>query len=259
MKMMSSFIESAQRKVEGMNYDSRKHVVEYDEVLRRQREVIYKQRNDILVLEDMEPVVKKMMASVTERHVSKYADFDKKNPTVNASELQKNFLQIFFNYQEFEGLSLEDAKAKVLEHFYKNLEDKKNAIPYEIYTEFMKVISLRVVDKYWMDHIDQMSSLRQSIGLKSYAQLNPLREYREIGFQMFDEMICNIEDNVSLNVNRAQIRDNLEREQVAKPTGTSGGSDEPMKRKPVKVGQKVGRNDPCPCGSGKKYKQCCGK
>ena len=264
MKMMSNFIESAQRKVEGMNYDSRKHVVEYDEVLRRQREVIYKQRNDILVLDDMEPVVKKMMVSVTNRHVSKYALYDKKNPTVDAERLQKEFLQLYFNINEFEdgefeGLELEAAKEKVLEHFYKNLEDKKNAIPHEVYIEFMKVILLRIVDKYWMDHIDQMSSLRQSIGLKSYAQLNPLREYREIGFQMFDEMICNIEDNVTVNINRAQIRDNLEREQVAKPTGTSGGSDEPIKRKPVTVGQKIGRNDPCPCGSGKKYKQCCGK
>jgi len=264
MKMMSNFIESAQRKVEGMNYDSRKHVVEYDEVLRRQREVIYKQRNDILVLDDMEPVVKKMMASVTNRHVSKYALYDKKNPTVDAERLQKEFLQLYFNINEFEdgefeGLELEAAKEKVLEHFYKNLEDKKNAIPHEVYIEFMKVILLRIVDRYWMDHIDQMSSLRQSIGLKSYAQLNPLREYREIGFQMFDEMICNIEDNVTVNINRAQIRDNLEREQVAKPTGTSGGSDEPIKRKPVTVGQKIGRNDPCPCGSGKKYKQCCGK
>ena len=264
MKMMSNFIESAQRKVEGMNYDSRKHVVEYDEVLRRQREVIYKQRNDILVLDDMEPVVKKMMASVAERHVNKYALYDKKNPTVDLERFQKEFLQLYFNINEFEedefvGLDLDACKEKVLEHFYKNLEDKKNAIPHEIYIEFMKVILLRIVDKFWMDHIDQMSSLRQSIGLKSYAQLNPLREYREIGFQMFDEMICNIEDNVTVNINRAQIRDNLEREQVAKPTGTSGGSDEPIKKKPVTVGQKVGRNDPCPCGSGKKYKQCCGK
>ncbi len=264
MKMMSNFIESAQRRVEGMNYDSRKHVVEYDEVLRRQREVIYKQRNDILILDDMEPVVKRMMSSVTERHVSKYAQYDKKNPTVDSEQLQKNFLQLFFNLNEFEegefeGLDLESAKAKVLDRFYQNLEDKKNAIPHEMYVEFMKVILLRIVDKFWMDHIDQMSSLRQSIGLKSYAQLNPLREYREIGFQMFDEMICNIEDNVTVNINRAQIRDNLEREQVAKPTGTSGGSDEPIKKKPVTVGQKVGRNDPCPCGSGKKYKQCCGK
>jgi preprotein translocase subunit SecA len=264
MKMMSNFIESAQRRVEGMNYDSRKHVVEYDEVLRRQREVIYKQRNDILVLDEMEPVVKKMMASVTNRHVSKYVQYDKKNPIVDAEQLQKNFLQLFFNLQEFEEdefaqLDLEAAKAKVLDRFYQNLEDKKNMIPHEMYVEFMKVILLRIVDKFWMDHIDQMSSLRQSIGLKSYAQLNPLREYREIGFQMFDEMICNIEDNVTVNINRAQIRDNLEREQVAKPTGTSGGSDEPVKKKPVTVGQKVGRNDPCPCGSGKKYKQCCGK
>ena len=109
-----------------------------------------------------------------------------------------------------------------------------------------------------MNHIDQMSSLRQSVGLKSYAQLNPLREYQELGFEMFNDMIASIENDVVLNINRAQIRDNLQREEVAKPTSTSSGKEE-VKRRPVKKSQKVGRNDPCPCGSGRKYKQCCGR
>ena len=109
-----------------------------------------------------------------------------------------------------------------------------------------------------MNHLDQMSSLRQSVGLKSYAQLNPLREYQELGFEMFNEMLANIENDIVLNINRAQIRDNLQREEVAKPTNTSSGKEE-LKRRPVKKAEKVGRNDPCPCGSGKKYKQCCGK
>ena len=142
--------------------------------------------------------------------------------------------------------------------FIENLEDKKNTFPKEIYDEFMKVVLLKVVDRYWMNHLDQMSSLRQSVGLKSYAQLNPLREYQELGFEMFNEMLSNIENDIVLNINRAQIRDNLQREEVAKPTSTSSGKEE-LKRRPVKKSEKVGRNDPCPCGSGRKYKQCCGK
>ena len=264
MKIMTNFIESAQKRVEGSNYDRRKSVVEYDEVLRLQREVIYKQRNDILSIDDMEPVIIKMMTSVTNRHVPSYVQMESKNQVIDANRFEKEFLPVFFNHgsfeeDEFNGLTVDAAKQKVLDKFLSNLEEKKDAISIEMYREFLKVILLRVVDSYWMNHIDAMSGLRQSIGLKSYSQQNPLREYREIGFQMFDEMICKIEDNVSLNINRALIRDNLEREQVAKPTGTSGGSDEVVKKKPVTVNKKPGRNDPCPCGSGKKYKNCCGK
>ena len=111
-----------------------------------------------------------------------------------------------------------------------------------------------------MNHIDQMSSLRQSVGLQSYAQIDPLREYQNIGFEMFSNMISSIEDEVVLLVSRAQVRDNTKREEQAKITGTSGGGDESLKKKPVKnKDEKVGRNDPCPCGSGLKYKHCCGK
>lgn len=264
MKIMSNFIEGAQKRVEGYNYDRRKSVVEYDEVLRKQREVIYKQRNDILSLEDMEPTIVKMMTSVVNRFVPRFVMNDKKGEMIDAERLTKEFIHVFFSMgdfeeDEFEGLNVEAAKEKALNKFLSNLEEKKQLFPPEIYQEFMKVILLRIVDKYWMDHIDAMSDLRQSIGLKSYAQMNPLREYQDLGFQMFDEMICNIENDVTLNINRAQVRQNLEREQVAKPIGTSGGSDEPVRRKPVVSNKKPGRNDPCPCGSGKKYKNCCGR
>ena len=185
-KMFSRFVESAQKKVEGSNYDRRKSVVEYDEVLRKQREI--------------------------------------------------------------------DERLKYL----RNLEEKKKAVPLEIFQEFLKVVLLRVVDKYWMDHIDQMSDLRQSIGLQSYAQINPLREYQEIGYQTFNDMIATINDEVTLTVNRAVLRENLQREEQAKVTGTNAGNSETTKRKPIVNKNKVGRNDPCPCGSGKKYKHCCG-
>ena len=263
MKVLSKFIEGAQRKVEGFNFDNRKSVVEYDEVLRKQREVIYKQRNDILLLDDMEPVVHKMMASVVSRKVPTYFTMDRKQEIFDSEHFNKEFIMRFFNLgnveeDEFENKSSSELQEYILNKFYANLEEKKEIVPIEQYREFLKVVLLKVVDRYWMDHIDQMSSLRQSIRLQSYAQLNPLREYQEIGYEMFTNMIASIEDDVVQLINRAQVQQNLQREEVAKPTGTSGGSDEPVKRRPVKAADKVGRNDPCPCGSGRKYKHCCG-
>ena len=263
MKVLSKFIEGAQRKVEGFNFDNRKSVVEYDEVLRKQREVIYKQRNDILLLDDMEPVVHKMMASVVSRKVPTYFTMDRKQEIFDSEHFNKEFIMRFFNLgnveeDEFEDKSSSELQEYILNKFHANLAEKKEIVPIEQYREFLKVVLLKVVDRYWMDHIDQMSSLRQSIRLQSYAQLNPLREYQEIGYEMFTNMIASIEDDVVQLINRAQVQQNLQREEVAKPTGTSGGSDEAIKRRPVKASDKVGRNDPCPCGSGRKYKHCCG-
>ena len=263
MKMMSRFIEGAQKRVEGYNFDRRKSVVEYDEVLRKQREIIYGQRKDVLFQESIESTIHHMMKGVSSRFVNKYTIEDKKTSTVDTDKFFKEFVRIFFNAgtfeeEDFENKTPADIETLVCEKFLENLEDKKNTFPKEIYEEFMKVVLLKVVDRYWMNHLDQMSSLRQSVGLKSYAQLNPLREYQELGFEMFNEMLANIENDIVLNINRAQIRDNLQREEVAKPTNASSGKEE-LKRRPVKKAEKVGRNDPCPCGSGKKYKQCCGK
>ena len=264
MKVLSKFIESAQRKVEGYNFDNRKSVVEYDEVLRKQREVIYKQRNDILFLDDMEPVVLKMMDSVVTRRIPMYYTVDHKTEVFDKERFNKEFVRMFFNLttvdeDEFDDKSLTELQTYVIDKFHEGLDDKKEIVPLEQFREFLKVVLLRVIDRHWMEHIDQMSSLRQSIRLQSYAQLNPLREYQEIGFEMFNNMIASIEDEVVQLINRAQVQQNLQREEVAKPTGTSGGSDDTTKRKPVKAGEKVGRNDPCPCGSGRKYKHCCGQ
>ena len=263
-KMFSRFVESAQKKVEGFNFDRRKSVVEYDEVLRKQREIIYGQRKDILFLDDMEPQIERMMDSVIERYIDQYVVSEKKHARIDVDKFFEEFVNKFFNLNtfeesDFENETPESVKEMIKEQFLTNLNEKKEIVPVEVYQEFLKVILLRSVDKYWMDHIDQMSSLRQSIGLQSYAQINPLREYQNIGFEMFETMVSNIEDEVVVFVSRAQLRDNLQREEVAKPTGTSGGSEETSKRKPVvNKNQKVGRNDPCPCGSGKKYKHCCG-
>ena len=264
-KMFSRFVESAQKRIEGANFDRRKNVVEYDEVLRKQREIIYGQRKDILFLDDMEPIVLRMFRSVVDRLVPTFQDFeDKRNKGVDTERFMKEFCNKYFNYGtfeafEFDDLSIEEVKDVVYNKLVENLHEKRELVSIEAYQEFMKVVLLRTVDRYWMDHIDQMSSLRQSIGLQSYAQVNPLREYQTIGFDMFQELIANIENEVTVYASRAQLRDNLKREEVAKPTGTHSGNDEPTKRKPVvNKNKKVGRNDPCPCGSGKKYKFCCG-
>lgn len=263
-KMFSRFVESAQKKVEGANYDSRKNVVEYDEVLRKQREVIYGQRKDILFLDDMEPTIRKMIKNVVKRNIGGYIVHEKKNSEVDAVRFMNEFASKFFNrgkitIDEVEGLNEEQLSELIENKFIEELENKKTQVPNEVFQEFLKVVLLRVVDSHWMDHIDQMSNLRQSIGLQSYAQINPLREYQQIAFETFNDMIATINDEVVLNVNRVILRENLQREEQAKVTGTNAGADETAKRKPVvNKDKKVGRNDPCPCGSGKKYKFCCG-
>lgn len=263
-KMFSRFVESAQKKVEGANYDSRKNVVEYDEVLRKQREVIYGQRKDILFLDDMEPTIRKMIKNVVKRNIGGYIVHEKTNSEVDAVRFMNEFASKFFNrgkitIDEVEGLNEEQLSELIENKFIEELENKKTQVPNEVFQEFLKVVLLRVVDSHWMDHIDQMSNLRQSIGLQSYAQINPLREYQQIAFETFNDMIATINDEVVLNVNRVILRENLQREEQAKVTGTNAGADETAKRKPVvNKDKKVGRNDPCPCGSGKKYKYCCG-
>ena len=244
--------------------DSSKNVVEYDEVLRKQREVIYGQRKDILFLDDMEPTIRKMIKNVVKRNIGGYIVHEKKNSEVDAVRFMNEFASKFFNrgkitIDEVEGLNEEQLSELIENKFIEELENKKTQVPNEVFQEFLKVVLLRVVDSHWMDHIDQMSNLRQSIGLQSYAQINPLREYQQIAFETFNDMIATINDEVVLNVNRVILRENLQREEQAKVTGTNAGADETAKRKPVvNKDKKVGRNDPCPCGSGKKYKYCCG-
>ena len=267
-KLFSKFVESAQKKVEGDNFDRRKSVVEYDEVLRKQREIIYGQRKDVLFLDSVEPIVIRMINSVINKYLSKYAENDNKHlkgKGVLVDELLNEFCGKFFNRNTFNedhflDATLDETKEIIFDKFIEGLKEKKEIFP-DLYEEFLKVIVLKVVDKHWMDHIDQMSSLRQSVGLQSYAQIDPLREYQNIGYDMFTSMISSIEDEVVIFVSRAQVRDNTQREEQAKITGTSGSNDDSLKRKPVTKGkdEKVGRNDPCPCGSGLKYKHCCGK
>ena len=263
-KMFSRFVESAQKKIEGNNYDSREQVLKYDEVLRKQREIIYGQRNDILFYDDITPIILKMMKNTCDRLVHNVVDLNKVITLDEATKLLDNLNGKYFplNYLDPEKIVNKkgsEISAYLLSRCQDLLEDKKERFPEPVYKEFLKVILLRVVDTYWMDHIDSMSELRQAVRLQSYAQKNPLREYQEIGFEKFETLVCNIEDDATKFINRAQIQDNLQREQVAKNTVASSGKEENTKRKPVKKEEKPGPNDPCPCGSGLKYKKCCGR
>ena len=260
-KTFSKFVEQAQRKIEGQNFDSRKTLLEYDEVLRKQRELIYKQRRDILFLPDLTDTVKKMFKDTMNMLVTEHTD----KGVIDRAKLYEGALKYFpadaISIEEINSLGEEELKEYLYARCLILLEDKKEKFPEPVYFEFLKVVLLRVVDTYWTEHIDAMSELRQAVRLQSYAQINPLREYKEVGFDKFETMINNIENDTTRYINRAQIQANLEREAVVKDTKAVSGKEENVKKKPVvkKDEPKVGRNDPCPCGSGKKYKNCCGR
>ena len=261
-KMFTKSVESAQRRVEGNNFDMRKTVLQYDDVMNKQREIIYAKRNEILDKDDIhEEVLKSIynhVADVVESHLLEdesrlnEKDIDEILEYINSNLLRKNIQK-----EEVNSLDIDDMIDYVNEKVVKEYEDKINEIPNEIKDEFEKVISLNVIDKYWMEQINTMSHLREGIILRQYAQDNPLRAYTEEGYELFDKMLENIDKNITLFLLKAEIRQNIERKEVVKNKVTND-SDQTHKGH-TKKSNKVGRNDLCPCGSGKKYKQCCGK
>ncbi|KPH76706.1 preprotein translocase subunit SecA [Oceanobacillus caeni] len=265
-KMVSRAVESAQKRVEGNNFDARKQVLSYDDVLREQREIIYKQRFEIIdTTENMREIIENMMKSTIDRIVSTHTqDNDEDN-----WDLQAIVDYAHGNLMDPEDVSINDLKGKesdeiseiLLEKAKEKYNQKSEELPPDQFQEFQKVIVLRTVDTKWMDHIDQMDQLRQGIHLRAYGQNDPLREYQLEGFHMFEDMVASIEEEAVKYILKAQIRENLQREEVVKNTqAVSGGSEEKKKvRKPYVKKVNVGRNDPCPCGSGKKYKNCHGK
>jgi len=262
MKFFSRVVERAQRQIEGNNFDRRKTVLQYDEVNRRQREVIYAQRKDILFNDDVRDIAVGMVERSIDKMVNTHIEQDSKEQLVNNEELYKLLLGRYFAPNVLSKSKLKDTPSNVYDYLMiiitEQIAEKEAKFTDGKFNEFLKAVILRVVDTYWVRHIDQMSELRQGITLQQYAQMNPLREYQDAGFSMFTEMISSIDDDVTRYVLRAQIRDNMQRVQVAKPTHTSSGKEETTKRKP-RTASKVGRNDPCPCGNGKKYKNCHGK
>ena len=261
-KAFTRSVEQAQKRVEGNNYDIRKNLLQYDDVMNNQREIIYGKRNQILDNESIhemvlssfrhhiEDVVKSHMAPANELTEDDYKDIKE---MVNENLLKKDLTDKEVNGKEPEELIDYICKKVIAEY-----EEKIKDIPEEVSKEFEKVITLQVVDNYWMEHINTMSHLREGIHLRGYAQEDPLRAYTMEGFDLFDSMLQRIDKDVSIFLLKAEIRQNIERKENTKNVTTNESEESAPKRKPKKS-KKIGRNEPCPCGSGKKYKQCCGK
>ena len=260
-KMLTNAIESAQKKIESNNFGIRKNLLEYDQVMNEQREIIYKERRQVLDGESMRDAIYKMITDITESKVDMVIGDDTDYDDWDLEELNSLLLPIIplapvkrgrINKPKKNAL-----KQQLKEEAVKLYEAKEAEFPEpEAIRELERVILLKVIDRKWMDHIDDMEQLRQGAGLQAYGQRDPLVEYKMNGYEMFDEMTENIkEDTVLLHV---RVEQKVEREQVAKVTGTN--KDESAVKAPVKrMDAKIYPNDPCPCGSGKKYKQCCGR
>ncbi|WP_456277664.1 preprotein translocase subunit SecA [Bacillus sp. AK128] len=265
-KIVSRAVESAQKRVEGNNFDSRKQLLQYDDVLRQQREVIYKQRYDVLASENLREVVEGMIKSTIDRQVQAHCPGNEEPEEWNLKAIvdftEANLLsEGELSENELRGKEAEEISEFIFGKAKAKYDEKESQLEPEQMREFEKVIVLRAVDSKWMDHIDAMDQLRQGIHLRAYGQIDPLREYQMEGFAMFESMIASIEEDVAKYVMKAQIRNNLERQEVAKGQAVipnAEGKEKP-KKKPVVKDVTIGRNDPCYCGSGKKYKQCCGQ
>ncbi|WP_066192345.1 MULTISPECIES: preprotein translocase subunit SecA [Gracilibacillus] len=264
-KMVSRAVESAQKRVEGNNFDARKTVLSYDDVLRQQREIIYKQRFDVIDSENLHDIIEQMIRTTLESTVSSYVS-DESEEDTNLSGLVEylhgNLLEEeWVTESDLQGKDKEEVIEWLMTKIQEKYQQKEEEFTSEKMREFEKVILLRTVDTKWMDHIDQMDQLRQGIHLRAYGQNDPLREYQMEGFAMFEQMVMTINEEVARYVMKAQIKDNVKREAVVKDTQAVSGDGEKKKKvkKPFVKAQEVGRNDPCPCGSGKKYKNCHGR
>lgn len=259
--MLSKSIESAQKRVEGNNFDIRKTLLQYDDVINQQREYIYEKRNEILDCDSIHETVletfKNFITDLVNSHIM---------PEGYLTENDLNEILEFTNEhllrRKLDLIDIKDrTEDELIEYLYervlKEYDEKLSEIPEEVANEFEKAISLRVIDTHWMNHINTMSHLREGIGLRSYAQENPLRAYTNEGFELYDELLNTIDQETTMFLLKSEIRQNIERKQVVKGKAVTDNN-KTKKATPKRV-NKIGRNDPCPCGSGKKYKQCCGK
>ena len=266
-RMLSNVIESAQRKIEGRNFSIRKNVLNFDDVMSRQREIIYAERSKVLEGENLHDNIVNMLKGSIRDYVDTFLADDAIHDNWNLDGLRDHFRgflttdnDLRFNAEELGNTSKDDIFDMLFDRAMKIYEQREDAIGSEMMRELERVVLLRTVDSKWMNHIDDMEELKRGIHLRSYGQHDPVVEYRKEGFDMFDEMIASIREDTSRLVLTVQIKqnENIEREQVAKPTtAIHGESDGTVKKRPVRNVQKIGRNDPCPCGSGKKYKKCC--
>ena len=268
-KMLTNAIESAQRQVESKNFQQRKNVLEYDDVMNTQREVIYKQRRQVLDGEDMKASMENMIRTTIHNAIHGHMGEQKHMNAESFREALAPFRGVFLlpdelklTDEELQKYSAEDLCSLVEERAFDVYQKKEEALGSPLMRELERVMMLRVVDEYWMDHLDNMNELRQGIGLRAYGQEDPVVAYKREGYEMFEEMIAAIQEETVRRVFivRIQVKNGegtVERKRVAKVTGTSGGGDGSVKQQPVvHKGVKIGRNDPCPCGSGLKWKKC---
>ena len=260
-KTMTRNVETAQKKVEGNNFDIRKSLLQYDDVMGRQREIMYERRNEILdsdsIHESIINLIKDHIYNLVMSHLveqPELLEFDCSEicEYVNENLLRNSNMKLSEIINKSKDEVIQILEDKIIGEYENKIKD----LPEEIVNDFEKVIALRVIDTHWMEHINTMDHLKEGIGLRSYAQNNPLVEYTNEGFQLFDEMLDTINREITKYLLKAEIKQNLERKEVAKPTGTNDSKD---KVKTTRKVEKIGRNEPCPCGSGRKYKVCCGK
>ena len=260
-KMLTNAIENAQKKIESNNYGIRKNLLEYDQVMNEQREIIYEERR-VLNGESMRDAIYKMITDIVENSVDTAINDDMDAEEWNFNELNSLLLPIVpiqpVALSRVTKKTKNGLKHQLKEEAVKLYESKEAEFPEpEAIREIERVILLKVIDRKWMDHIDDMEQLRQGVGLQAYGQRDPLVEYKMNGYEMFDAMTENIKEDTVRLLLHVKVEQKVEREEVAKVTGTN--KDDSLQKGPVKKEVKVYPNDPCPCGSGKKYKQCCGR
>ena len=264
-KMLSGAIENAQKQVESRNFQTRKTVLEYDDVMNTQRQVIYEERRKVLDGANLKDSIQKMLTTVLTNavhgHMGERKHLDAEAWREVCAPFRGMFLrpdELLLTDGELEGKSADDLVALLQERADEIYARKEQELGEPLMRELERVMMLRVVDEYWMDQIDAMQDLRQGIGLRAYGQSDPVVEYKREGYEMFEEMIAAIQEETIRRIflARVQVGGAVKRERVARVTGESGGSDQTVKKQPVKKVTKIGRNDPCPCGSGKKWKKC---
>ena len=261
-KTFTRSIGTAQKRVEGNNFDIRKNLLQYDDVMNNQREIIYDKRNQILDNDSIHEMVlstfRHHIEDLVKSHLAPEGYLTEDDYKDIREFVNENLLRKDLKLKDLENQSDEELIDFISKEVIKEYEDKLKDIPEEVTKEFEKVITLQVLDNYWMEHINTMSHLREGIHLRGYAQEDPLRAYTMEGFDLFDAMMQKIDKDVSIFLLKAEIRQNIERKPQEKKLLTNDTEEKPVKKKPIKK-QKIGRNDPCPCGSGRKYKVCCGK
>ena len=257
-KIFTSSIEGAQKRVEGNNFDIRKQLLQYDNVMNEHREIIYRKRNEILDQESIHENVLNSFKDYINNIVIQYLNSEEETRYEELTDyINKNLLKTKkIKLSQIENKTIEEATEIIYELLNEDYEEKIKELPDEIRKDFEKAISLQVIDNYWMEHINTMDHLREGVSLRGYANEDPLQAYIREGFELFDKMLDNICKDTTLYLLKAEIRQNLQAKQVK---GSTNEAKEQGVKKTIKKGKKIGRNDMCPCGSGKKYKQCCGK